>query len=68
MCTINYMYIQEIKQTHTILYVFVLGLFYLCFIQLALKIIDKIKTFFLHLLKFAAVCILPLTVAIHKLS
>ena len=27
------------------------------FIQLALKIINKIKTFILHSLKFAAVCI-----------
>ena len=38
------------KQTYTILNIF---------IQLAIKIIEKIKTFFLHLLKFAAVCMLP---------
>ena len=40
------------KQTHTILNIF---------IQLALKIINKIKTFILHLLKFSTLCMLPHT-------
>ena len=38
---------------YTIWYVFVLCLFYLSFIQLALKIINEIKTFFF---KFIEVC------------
>ena len=37
-------------------------------IKLALKIINKIKTFILHSLKFAAVCVQPLTAAVRKLS
>ena len=40
------------KQTYTILNIF---------IQSALKIINKIKTFILHLLKFATLCMLPQT-------
>ena len=47
------------KQTHTIINIF---------IQLGLKIINKIKKFILHLLKFAALYILPLTAATCKLS
>ena len=47
------------KQTHTIKNIF---------FQFALKIINKIKTFILHSLKLAAVCMLPLTAATRKLE
>ena len=62
MCTIITTCIRDktnTKQTHTIINIF---------IQLALKIINRIKTFILHSLEFAAVRMLPFTAATRKLS
>ena len=47
------------KQTHAIINIF---------IQLAVKIINKLKPFILHSCKFAAVYMLPLTASTRKLS